>query len=293
MDETNTDQEDLGYVGGKKTVKKSKKKKDKKNKKDSKKKDKKKKSRKRQDSDEATEEPDLKKSRVSESLKLPSDISFPIQHILAPMVGASELPFRLLCRKYGATTCYTPMMSSSKFASDPHYRKEEFQTIPEDRPLVCHFSANDPEEFTNAALLVENQCDAIDLNLGCPQRTAYLGHFGSYLLEAKDRELICSIVRKASETISKPVFVKIRLLDTIEDTIELCKNLKDAGASLIAIHARYRASFERKGECKTLFLLKERISGCSNGNKSSLTLSSHFQEPGLGMVQRCWIKLRR
>lgn len=172
--------------------------------------------------------------------------SFPIKYILAPMVGASELPFRLLCRKYGAQLCYTPMMSSSKFI-DPEYRKEEFQTIPEDRPLVCHFSANDPQEFTQAGKLVENICDAIDLNLGCPQRTAYLGHFGSYLLDPKDRKLICDIVRTASQNVSVPIFVKIRLLDTINETIELCQQLKDAGAALICIHARYRASFERKG----------------------------------------------
>ncbi len=175
------------------------------------------------------------------------NISFPIKYILAPMVGASELPFRLLCRKYGAQTAYTPMMNSHLFATDKKYREEEFQTIEQDRPLVCHFSANDPKDFAAAAKLVENKCDAVDLNLGCPQRTAYLEHFGSYLLDIKDRDLICSIVSEASRTVSIPIFVKIRLLDTIEDTIELCQQLKDAGASLIAIHARYRASFERKG----------------------------------------------
>ena len=175
------------------------------------------------------------------------DISFPIKYILAPMVGASELAFRLLCRKYGAQASYTPMMNSHQFANNAKYREEEFQTIKEDRPLVCHFSSNDPKNFAAAAKLVEDKCDAVDLNLGCPQRTAYLGHFGSYLLEQKDRELICSIVREASQQVSIPIFVKIRLLDTIDETIELCRQLKNAGASLIAIHARYRASFERKG----------------------------------------------
>ena len=63
----------------------------------------------------------------------------------------------------------------------------EFQTIPEDRPLVCHFSANDPQHFASAAKLVEPYCDAVDLNLGCPQRTAFVGHFGSYLLGDEDR----------------------------------------------------------------------------------------------------------
>lgn len=233
----------------KKRLKKEKKKAAKKEKKKESKKEKKAKKSKRK-RDESPENL-VKKSKISHDTSIitkeKNPFSFPIKYILAPMVGASELPFRLLCRKYGAQTCYTPMMSSAKFASDAKYRQEEFQTIPEDRPLVCHFSANDPTEFTNAAKLVQDKCDAIDLNLGCPQRTAYLGHFGSYLLEKKDRKLICDIVKMASKHLSIPIFCKIRLLDTIEDTIELCKQLKDAGASLIAIHARYRASFERKG----------------------------------------------
>lgn len=84
-----------------------------------------------------------------------------LHHIVAPMVGGSELAFRLLCRKYGATLAYTPMMSSEKFAVDAEYRKTEFQTTPEDRPLVAHFSANDPKLFLQAALHVQDQCDAI------------------------------------------------------------------------------------------------------------------------------------
>lgn len=174
---------------------------------------------------------------------------FEYQHILAPMVGASELAFRLLCRKYGATLSYTPMMSAGQFVKDAaemitptsdvtNSNICEFQTIPQDRPLVCHFSANKPDDFAAAARLVESCCDAVDLNLGCPQRTAYLGHFGSYLLGDDDRELVLDIVRAGSRAVSIPIFVKIRLLDSIEETIKLCHQLRDAGASLIAIHAR-------------------------------------------------------
>lgn len=176
---------------------------------------------------------------------------FPVdyQYIMAPMVGASELPFRLLCRKYGAQLCYTPMMSSTQFVHDAAYRQAEFlgQVTPEDRPLVCHFSANDPNDFSRAAQLVEPYCDAIDLNLGCPQRTAYVGHFGSYLLDPVDRALVLQIVAAGVKAVSIPICCKIRLLNTLEETIELCQQLREAGASLIAIHARYRASWERTG----------------------------------------------
>ena len=191
-----------------------------------------------------------KKARIEvsreENIHRPT-LSFDHKYILAPMVGASELAFRILCRKYGAQLAYTPMMSSEQFAQDEDYRKSEFQTIPEDRPLVCHFSASDPNHFAAAAKLCEHQCDAIDLNLGCPQRTAHVGHFGSYLLGPEDRELVVNIIRAGRQAVSIPIFVKIRLLDKLDETIELCKQLRDAGASLIAVHARFRATFHRDG----------------------------------------------
>jgi tRNA-dihydrouridine synthase 1 len=164
------------------------------------------------------------------------------RYILAPMVGASELAFRLLCRRYGATLAYTPMINSDRFVADEAYRKQEFQTTPADRPLVAHFSANHPKTFLKAAKLVEGHCDAIDLNLGCPQRVAFVGHFGSFLLAEEDRALLLKIVRKVSQNISIPLFAKIRLLDTVEDTIRLCQQLRDAGIKLIAIHARHRVN---------------------------------------------------
>jgi hypothetical protein len=41
-----------------------------------------------------------------------------------------------------------------------------------------------------------------------------------------------------------PVFVKVRLLDTIEDSIDLVQGLAAAGAALVAIHARYAVELE-------------------------------------------------
>lgn len=42
-----------------------------------------------------------------------------------------------------------------------------------------------------AAKLVESQCDAIDVNLGCPQSIAKRGRYGSFLQE--DWELLKKI----------------------------------------------------------------------------------------------------
>lgn len=50
------------------------------------------------------------------------------------------------------------------------------------------------------------------------------------------------MVRTLADQLTIPVFVKIRLLTTVEESLELCQQLIDSGAALIAIHARYRVN---------------------------------------------------
>ena len=170
----------------------------------------------------------------------------PHRLVLAPMVGGSELPFRLLARRYGAELCYTPMIYSERFVGDAAYRAAELRTCAEDAPLVAHFCGNDASTLLAAAKLAEPHVVAVDLNLGCPQRVAHSGHFGSYLLGESDRPLLLGLVRTLAKNLRVPVFCKIRLLDTPDATLALCRQLVDAGAALLAVHARYRGSATRR-----------------------------------------------
>ncbi|KAF4553486.1 Dihydrouridine synthase-like protein 2 [Elsinoe fawcettii] len=193
------------------------------------------------------------------------------KYVLAPMVDQSEFAWRLLSRSFmpqeqqSSLLCYTPMFHARLFTDTPRYRDAHFQpvqpTIPFpyttsepasplhldgnpafDRPLFVQFCANDPASFLSSAKAVSPYCDAVDLNLGCPQGIAKRGNYGAFLQE--DWGLISKLIRTLHEELPIPVTAKMRILETKEKTLDYAKMILDSGASIITVHGRRR---EQKG----------------------------------------------
>ncbi|KAK3615113.1 tRNA dihydrouridine synthase [Elasticomyces elasticus] len=180
--------------------------------------------------------------------------------VLAPMVDQSEFAWRLLTRSFlpsdlrTSILAYSPMLHAKMFADSPKYRAAHFESLKEDgekhldgnpefdRPLFVQFCANDPECLLEAAKKVQKYCDAVDLNLGCPQGIAKRGGYGAFLQE--DWETIHKLIRNLHDNLEIPVTAKMRVLDTRERTLEYAKMILDAGASIITVHGRLR---EQKG----------------------------------------------
>lgn len=188
--------------------------------------------------------------------------------IVAPMVDRSEYAWRLLTRSYLSpsrntqTLAYSPMLHARLFSEQANFRDAHFNPTkdslvsveksdkpafldghPEkDRPLFVQFCANKPNELLEAARYVAPYCDAVDLNLGCPQGIARAGHYGAFLQE--DWDTIHAMIRKLRDELSIPVTAKMRVLDTKEKTLDYARMILDAGASILTVHGRRR---EQKG----------------------------------------------
>jgi tRNA-dihydrouridine synthase 1 len=181
---------------------------------------------------------------------------------------------------------YTPMLHARLFNETPKFRHNHFQPLREplssapdfhsfspppeglyldgnpkfDRPLFAQFCANDPDEFLSAAKHVAPFCDAVDLNLGCPQGIARKGKYGAFLQE--DQELIFNLISKLHKELDVPITAKLRILETKEKSLEYVKNVIRAGASIVTVHGRTRDMKGHKtglADWKVIKWLREQI----------------------------------
>ncbi|KAG8702518.1 hypothetical protein FRC08_003441 [Ceratobasidium sp. 394] len=161
------------------------------------------------------------------------------------MVDQSELAWRILSRRYDAQLVYTPMINAKLFAEDTRrgYRDQNFNIPlgeggPQDRPLIVQFCSNDPQKLLASALVVQDHCDAIDINFGCPQDIARRGRYGSYLQD--DWDLVHDLINILHTNLRIPVTAKFRVFPSVEKTVEYAKMMERAGAQILTCHGRTR-----------------------------------------------------
>ena len=78
------------------------------------------------------------------------------------MVGQSDLPFRQLVGKYGATLAYTQMLRPDKLLEDQDYLEFHQRSLEQDNaPVVVQLCGNDPDTIIKGGRKLERLCSAI------------------------------------------------------------------------------------------------------------------------------------
>lgn len=160
------------------------------------------------------------------------------------MAGVTDLPFRIICKKYGnpGLVC-NEMVSSRAICYKDEKTLNMIKSNNEKRPISMQIFGNDPEIMGQAAKFMCDYTDILDVNMGCPAPKVVKNGDGSRLL--LNLELVEQIVKKVVENSTKPVTVKIRKGWDKNNivAVEAAKIIEKAGANAIIIHGRTRDEF--------------------------------------------------
>jgi len=176
--------------------------------------------------------------------------------ILAPMHGANCNAFRLQCKKHGAGLVFTSMIHPDSIFQE----KNRIDIIKEEKPVAAQLVGKDPQKMSDAAKILEEKADIIDINLGCPDRKELANKSGAFLI--KHPEQFVKMISKVVSSVNCPVTAKIRIGwdENSINAVEVSKSLEDLGVDAITVHGRTRKQgYTGKADWKVIKEVKEKI----------------------------------
>ena len=162
---------------------------------------------------------------------------------LAPMEDVTDIGFRMLCKRYGASMVYTEFVSAEALVRSVKSTVNKLTISDEERPVGIQIYGRDVESMVEAAKIVEDQAhpDVIDINFGCPVKKVAGKGAGAGMLQ--NVPLLLDITKNVVNAVSTPVTVKTRLGWSNDNLIicDLAEQLQDCGIQALTIHGRTRA----------------------------------------------------
>lgn len=233
---------------------------------------------------------DVVKERPSEK----KSIDFRDKLFLSPLTTVGNLPFRRICKEFGAdVTCgemavAVPICNgiSQEWALVKRHASEDLFGV-----QLC---ANNPQLLTFACQLLKEKAelDFIDLNIGCPIELIYGQGAGSALLRRQN--VLEIMVRSCSRLLGEiPFTVKTRTGVYANKSVahELVPKFEEWGASCITIHGRSKEQrYTRRADW-------EYIEECASKAKSVPVIGNgdilSFEDYNTSRVKNCGSKIQR
>ena len=161
---------------------------------------------------------------------------------LAPMEDVTDIGFRLLCKRFGASMVYTEFVSAEALVRSVKSTINKLTISDEERHVGIQIYGRSVEDMVEAAKIVEQaKPDLIDINFGCPVKKVAGKGAGAGMLQ--NIPLLLDITREVVKAVNLPVTVKTRLGWSADNIIipTLAEQLQDCGIAALTIHGRTRS----------------------------------------------------
>jgi tRNA-dihydrouridine synthase B len=176
--------------------------------------------------------------------------------ILAPMTGVTDLPFRVLVRRYGSGLNVTEMVASEAAIRETRTSTQKTAWDRIEEPISMQLVGCDPASMAEAAKIQEGKGAAIiDINFGCPVRKVVGQFAGSALM--RDLPLAIRLIEATVKAVKVPVTVKMRMgwCHNSLNAPELARIAEDLGVQMVTVHGRTRNQMY-KGHADWAFVRK-------------------------------------
>jgi nifR3 family TIM-barrel protein len=183
--------------------------------------------------------------------------------VLAPMAGVTNVPFRSLCRRFGAGLYVSEMITARGLIEGNAKTHHLAAFAPDEKPRSLQLYGVDPVSLGEAVawLVGEGRVDHLDLNFGCPVRKVTRRGGGAALPWKRGllRRLVQAAVRNAG---SIPVTIKFRIgIDAAHEThLDAGRIAEEEGCAAVALHARTAAQlYDGAARWDAIARLKETV----------------------------------
>jgi tRNA-dihydrouridine synthase B len=158
--------------------------------------------------------------------------------VLAPMHDVTNVAFRIICKKYGASLVSTGFLSANAISRGNNAVLNSILLDKSEGLVVAQIFGQNIEHIVKSAKVLEKKgFDVIDFNLGCPSQKILAQGSGGALLKRKTK--IKEIMESLCKSVNIPVTVKIRSgFKEKKNAVEIAKICESAGVSAVIVHAR-------------------------------------------------------
>lgn len=193
--------------------------------------------------------------------------------ILAPLTKGGNLPFRRLCKRFGADITISEMAYARFVLKGEAREKALLRRHADEEVFGVQFAVNDSAEAIPASKLAQEMgASFIDINCGCPIHDTTRRGLGAALLRRPSQ--ISKLIAETKNAIDIPITIKIRLgwSEDEQNHLKIAKLAEDAGASAIFVHGRTREQrYSRAADWTKISEVKNSVQIPVIGNGDILT----------------------